>query len=130
MSVLDEVLLRDSDSESGRVVKPSVVHRTGDLEEKLEAQITICLEAFNKLDLGSNLDIFKANVRRQIKGSFQAFKPPTDPLKILLNVSLNCACGCCFRCLLFVVVYLVVWCLWLSIFVVLVVFVFKVVLWL
>ena len=30
------------------------------------------------------------NVRRQIKGTFQAFKPPTDPLKILLNVSLNC----------------------------------------
>ena len=88
--ILNEALLSDSDSESEQVVQPSAVHRTADLEEKLEAQITICLEAFNNLDLGNNLDIFKVNVRRQIKGSFQAFKPPTDPLKILLNVSLNC----------------------------------------
>ena len=58
--ILDEVLLSESDSESEQVVKPSVVHRTADLKEKLEAQITICLEAFNKLDLGNNLDVFKA----------------------------------------------------------------------
>ena len=88
--ILDEVLLSESDSESEQVVKPSVVHRTADLKEKREAQITICLEAFNKLDLGNNLGVFKANILRQIKCSFQAFKPPTDPLKILLNVSLNC----------------------------------------
>lgn len=80
--ILDEVM--------SEVVQPSVVYRTADLEGKLEAQITICVEAFNKLDLGNNPDIFKANVWRQIKGSFQAFKPSTDPLKILLNVSLNC----------------------------------------
>ena len=88
--ILNEVLLSDSDSESEQVVQPSAVRRTADLEVKLAAQITICLKAFNNLDLGNNLDIFKVNVRRQIKGSFQAFKPPTDPLKILLNVSLNC----------------------------------------
>ena len=69
--ILDEVLLSDSDSEFEQLLQPSVVHRTADLEEKLEAQITICLEAFNKLHLGNNLDTFKVNVRRQIKGSFQ-----------------------------------------------------------
>jgi len=82
--------LSDSDSTSEQVVQPSAVHRTAELEEKLEAQMMISLEAFNNLDLGNNFNILKVNVRREMKGSFQAFKPPTDPLKILLNVSLNC----------------------------------------
>ena len=87
--ILDEVLLSDTDSESEQLVQSSAVSRAADLEERLEAQITICLEAFNKLDLGNNLDIFMVNVRRQIKGSFQAFKPPTDPLKIFADCQLK-----------------------------------------
>ena len=87
---LDEVLLSDNDSESEQLHESSGPPRTTDMEENLEAQIALCLEVFDKLDLGHNLCIFKESVRQQIKGSFQAFKPPTDPLKILLNTSLNC----------------------------------------
>jgi len=88
--ILDEILMSDNDSETEQLVESAGLQRVADMEEKLEAQIKTCLEAFNKLDLGNNVHIFKESVRKQIKGSFQAFKPPTDPLKILLNVSLNC----------------------------------------
>ena len=88
--ILDEILMGDNDSETEQLVESAGLQRVADMEEKLEAQIKTCLEAFNELDLGNNVHIFKESVRKQIKGSFQAFKPPTDPLKILLNVSLNC----------------------------------------
>jgi len=45
--------LSDSDSTSEQVVQPSAVHRTAELEEKLEAQMMICWEAFNSFDLGN-----------------------------------------------------------------------------
>ena len=88
---LDEVLLSDNDSESEQLHESSGPPRTTDMEENLEAQIALCLQVFDKLDLGNNLCILKESIRQQIKGSFQAFKPLTDPLKILLNTSLNCA---------------------------------------
>ena len=88
---LDEVLLSDNDSESEQLHESSGPPRTTDMEENLEAQIALCLQVFDKLDLGNNLCILKESIRQQIKGSFQAFKPPTDPLKIVLNTSLNCA---------------------------------------
>ena len=88
---LDEVLLSDNDSESEQLHESSGPPRTTDMEENLEAQIALCLQVFDKLDLGNNLCILKESIRQQIKGSFQPFKPPTDPLKILLNTSLNCA---------------------------------------
>lgn len=67
--------MSDDDSKSEQLGQPSALHRTADLD-KLEAQIAICLEAFNKLDLRNNLDTFKESVRQQTKGSFT---PPTDP---------------------------------------------------
>ena len=88
--ILDEILMSDNDSETEQLVESAGLQRVADMEEKLEAQIKTCLEAFNELDLGNNVHIFKETVRKQIKGSFQAFKPPTNPLKILFNVSLNC----------------------------------------
>lgn len=88
--ILDEILMSDNDSESEQLVESTGLQRVTDMEEKLEAQIKTCLEAFDELDLGNNVNIFKESVCKQIEGSFQAFKPPTDPLKILLNVSLNC----------------------------------------
>lgn len=77
----------DIDSETEQLVVSAEHQRVADMKEELEAQIK---KAFNKLDLGNNVHIFKESVHKQIKGSFQAFKPLTDPLKILLNVSLNC----------------------------------------
>ena len=88
--ILDEVLLSDDDRESEQLHESSGPPRTTDVEGNIEAEIVLCLEVFDKLNLENNLCIFKESVRQQIKGSFQAFKPPTDPLKILLNTSLNC----------------------------------------
>ena len=56
----------------------------------LEKQIEVCLEAFEVLELGSNLEFFKGNVRKYLKASYHAFKPPSDPLKVMLNVGINC----------------------------------------
>lgn len=39
---------------------------------------------------GSNLEFFKGNVRKYLKASFNAFKPPSDPLKVMLNVGISC----------------------------------------
>ena len=88
--ILDEVLLSDNDRESEQLHESSGPPRTTDVEENIEAEIVLCLEVFDKLNLENNLCIFKESVRQQIKGSFQAFKPQTDPLNILLNTSLNC----------------------------------------
>ena len=57
---------------------------------QLNQQLDVCLHAFDCLDLGDNLDVFKKSVRDVIKGCYLAFKPPTDPLKIVLNASVNC----------------------------------------
>ena len=80
---------RPTDGRQSADSRPTVVRQVfwGAL---LHTQIKTCLETFNEHDLGINVHIFKESVCKQIKGSFQAFKPPTDPLKILLNVSLNC----------------------------------------
>ena len=56
----------------------------------LEKQIEVCLEAFEALELGSNLEFFKSNVRKYLKASYDVFKPPSDPLKVMLNVGINC----------------------------------------
>lgn len=56
----------------------------------LEKQIEVCLEAFEALELGSNLEFFEGNVRKYLKASFNAFKPPSDPLKVMLNVGISC----------------------------------------
>ena len=42
------------------------------------------------LGLGSNLEFFKDNVQKYLKTSYHAFKPPSDPLKVMLNVGINC----------------------------------------
>ena len=56
----------------------------------IDRQIEICLKSFDCLDLGGNLDMFKRNVGDLIKGSYFAFKPPTDPLNVLLNATITC----------------------------------------
>ena len=56
----------------------------------LEKQKRSCLEAFEALELGSNLEFFKGNVRKYLKASYNAFKPPSDPLKVMLNVGISC----------------------------------------
>ena len=56
----------------------------------LEKQIEVCLEAFDGLELGSNLDFFKGNVRKDLKASYYSFKPPSDPLKLMLNTGISC----------------------------------------
>ena len=56
----------------------------------LERQIEVCLEAFEVLALGSNVEFFKGNIRKYLKASYHAFKPPSDPLKVMLNVGINC----------------------------------------
>ena len=57
---------------------------------QLNQQLDVCLHAFDCLKLGDNLDVFKKSVRDVIKESYLSFKPPTDPLKIVLNASVNC----------------------------------------
>lgn len=76
-------------TESEQLVESTGLQRVTDMEEKLEAQIKTCLEAFDELDLGNNVNIFKESVCKQIKCSFQAFKPPTNPLQVLLNCQLT-----------------------------------------
>ena len=56
----------------------------------LEKQIEVCLEAFEGLELGSNLEFFKGNVRKYLKASYHSFKPPSDPLKVMLNIGISC----------------------------------------
>ena len=71
--ILDEILMSDNDSETEQLVESAGLQRVADMEEKLEAQINTCLEAFNELDLGNNVHIFKESVRKQIKA-------PSKPL--------------------------------------------------
>ena len=71
--------------------KMAAVSAESDHEElALERQIEVCLEAFEALELGCNLEFFKGNVRKYLKASYHAFKPPSDPLKVMLNVGINC----------------------------------------
>ena len=56
----------------------------------LVVHIELCLKTFNSLDLGSNLAVFKKSVGSFIKGSYHAFKPPSDTMLVLLNTSLKC----------------------------------------
>ena len=56
----------------------------------LEKQTEVCLEVFKVLELGYNLEFFKGNVRKYLKTSYHAFKPPSDPFKVMLNVCINC----------------------------------------
>lgn len=86
--VLEEVCLKDQDS---RVEEEEEEIEEGDPEESaLDKQIEVCLNGFDCLVLDRNLDAFKDSVRRYIKGSYHAFKPPSDPLKVLLNTGINC----------------------------------------
>ena len=64
---LDEVLLSDNDSESGQLHESSGPPRTTDMEENLEAQIALCLEVFDKLDLLPNALLKNTEVMSQIK---------------------------------------------------------------
>lgn len=89
-SLLDEVMMTDNDSELEQVGESSGIESNNMKELALEAQKGICLEAFNDLGLGDNLHVSKDSIQRHIKGSYQAFKPLTDTMKILLNITLNC----------------------------------------
>ena len=82
--------MSDNDSETEKLVESAVLQRVADIEERLEAQIKNVWKLSMSLSWGIMFYIFKESARKQIKGSFQAFKSPTDPRKILLNVSLNC----------------------------------------
>jgi len=53
-------------------------------------EIEVCLEAFETQELGCNLEFFKGNMRKYLKASYHAFKPPSDPCRVMLNVGINC----------------------------------------
>lgn len=57
----------------------------------LEDRISQCIESLDCASLGENLPAFRSRVRREILHSYLALKPPTDPLKILLNTDVNCS---------------------------------------
>ena len=59
-------------------------------DEHANSKINGCLEALNGLNLGQNLEPFKKCVEKYIKASIEAFQPPSDPMKILLNKNVNC----------------------------------------
>ena len=59
-------------------------------DEHADSKINGCLEALNGLNLGQNLEPFKKCVEKYIKASIEAFQPPSDPMKILLNKTVNC----------------------------------------
>ena len=77
---LDEDMVVDDTDVTGR--------SEGILGEKLEK----CLRYFDTFfaeDLGDNVSLFKKHARQYLEGTLHVFLPPTDPLKIMLNMPLN-----------------------------------------
>lgn len=84
--VLNQIMVDNGDEmdDSEESLDGAGVRRDKQDDLALDVQIDICLQTFNCLDLGSNLNAFKNIVGSFIKGSYHA-------LKVLLNTSLNCA---------------------------------------
>ena len=80
-----------SESESIEEQTEQLTDDTSERESLLEATIESCLAAFDNLELGDNLVLFKSHMQKYIKGSYSAFKPPSDPMKIILNAGFNCS---------------------------------------
>ena len=61
----------------------------------IDMKIETCIQAFEDIGLGENLEAFKNSVRGYIRATHAAFKPPSDPFKVILNTNVNC--GSCFE---------------------------------
>ena len=56
----------------------------------LEAKIASCLSVFeNDAGLADNVELFKQHMFGYIKKTYASFKPPSDPMIVLLNVGFN-----------------------------------------
>ena len=51
----------------------------------------LCLNLFNNMGLKENLGAFKNTAKPLIKAAYLAFYPPSDPLKVILNIGVSCS---------------------------------------
>ncbi len=78
INVLCLVLDDDQNVDGNVEMKGNSDEETEKEDTRLDQLLDICLQTFDCLDLGDNLEIFKKSVRGFIKGSYLSFKPPTE----------------------------------------------------
>ena len=85
--VVDQVMVEEEEENENETEPVSSVKK---VSVELEAKIAQCVEALNGLEMGDNLGVFRSHIAKQIKQAYLALKPPTDPLRVLLNMDVNC----------------------------------------
>ena len=85
--VVDQVMVEEEEENENETEPVSSVKKES---VELEAKIAQCVEALNGLEMGDNLGVFTSHIAKQIKQAYIALKPPTDPLRVLLNMDVNC----------------------------------------
>ena len=85
--VVDQVMVEEEEENENETEPVSSVKKES---VELEAKIAQCVEALNGLEMGDNLGVFRSHIAKQIKQAYLALKPPTDPLRVLLNMDVNC----------------------------------------
>ena len=85
--VVDQVTVEEEEENENETEPVSSVKKES---VELEAKIAQCVEALNGLEMGDNFGVFRSHIAKQIKQAYLALKPPTDPLRVLLNMDVNC----------------------------------------
>ena len=85
--VVDQVMVEEEEENENETEPVSSVKKES---VELEAKIAQCVEALNGLEMGDILGVFMSHISKQIKQTYLALKPPTDPLRVLLNMDVNC----------------------------------------
>jgi len=85
--VIDQVMASDT-SDGDESEEDCIKNET---VPSVDKEIEACVALFNSDScLGENKEAFKSSLGRLIKGTYNAFLPPSDPLKVILNTSVNC----------------------------------------
>ena len=85
--VVDQVMGEEEEENENETEPVSSVKKES---VELEAKIAQCLEALNGLEMGDNFGVFRSHIAKQIKQTYLVLKPPTYPLRVLLNMDVNC----------------------------------------
>ena len=87
----EEIFSYCSSAESVEEPEISESGENGEVERdlRLDSQLATFVRAFDDLALGDNLELFKRHVAKYVKSTYFAFKPSSDPMKIMLNVGFN-----------------------------------------
>ena len=87
----EEIFSYCSSAESVEEPEISESGENGEVERdlRLDSQLATFVRAFDDLALGDNLKLFKRHVAKYVKSTCFAFKPSSDPMKIMLNVGFN-----------------------------------------